>query len=121
MKRQRQFGGVKGAPVKAELPRRTFGGVKAPAPSDGVDHVQPRRCRMCEGRWVDGSWVHSDGCYGMAVLYKRHGYTIARWWCLYGCGGKDMGTAIVHVPDCPYWSRLANYVAAVQGQAERSL
>lgn len=102
MANARRFGGVKAAPVKAG-PSRRFGAVKAVF-GPGAHN---RQCVACRGRVMDGgTWIHDVRCPYMVVLWKRHGYGLADWWCEHGCPGYDAGTFITHRRTCAFWTTL---------------
>lgn len=98
----RRFGGVKVVSAESPRPVRRLGGVVT-KPGTGV---ADRQCKTCVGRVVDGTWIHDDGCPMIVVLWKRMGYTAARWTCPHRCRGYDAGTFLTHSHDCAFWTEM---------------
>lgn len=57
----------------------------------------------------DGLWVHDARCPGTAKLWKALGHRAEDWQsavyqcCPYHCEGVEIGDAITHAWQCPYW------------------
>jgi hypothetical protein len=106
-------------------PRPRLGGVKnIPGPGTTVGHGD---CSYCEGRHVNGNWIHSARCPNTIILWYALGFKRSDWTggmyrcCPWQCPGDELPSGVMHSWQCPFWDATGTTPPFGEAGPERAL
>lgn len=66
-------------------------------------------CPKCQGRIINGQWIHTEHCPETVVMWFALGFKVTDWTsvlydcCPHKCAGQSLASCVTHSDDCPFW------------------
>ncbi len=61
------------------------------------------QCDQCDGRTMEGNWLHSPACSATVVLWDRYDKATP-WPCYHQCAPTQLASGRTHFWNCLFWS-----------------